>query len=99
MRQKIGSSLAAQATFQRLGERVRQARKARNYTLRDLENRCGVHRTTLSRLEAGDTGVTFTVFLSVLEALNSLADVELIVSNPHPIDSRQTTTPHLDANF
>lgn len=99
MRQKNYSSLAAKSSFQRLGERVRLARKARGYTLTDLESRCGVHRTTLSRLEAGDTGLTFTVFLCVLEALGCLSDVEAILSSPTTLDSSHAAVPRLDADF
>lgn len=99
MRQKDYSSLAAKSVFQRLGARIRLARKSRGLALTDLENRCGVHRTTLSRLEAGDTGVTFTVFLSVLEALGCLSDVEAILSSPISPDSSQAQAPRLDADF
>lgn len=99
MRQKDYSSFAAKSSFQRLGERVRLARKAKGLSLRDLESRCGLHRTTLSRLEAGDTGVTFTVFLSVLEALGCLSDIEAILSTPTSLESRLTPVPRLDADF
>ena len=81
MRQNFDlASHPARESAQRLGERIRRARKAQQLTLTDLERMCRIHRTTLGRLERGDLGVSIGTLLSVLEALNELADMELILS-------------------
>lgn len=85
---------------QRLGERLRRARKAKKLSLADLERICRIHRTTLGRLERGDLGVSIGVLLSVLEVLNELADVELVLSNPDtPEHRRVVNLPVLDQEF
>lgn len=76
------NSLAVQSAAQRLGDRVRTARKALKLSLSSLERSCHVHRQTLARLEQGDLGVSLGVALSVLEVLGELASIELVLSNP-----------------
>ncbi|MBC7405362.1 MAG: helix-turn-helix transcriptional regulator [Cytophaga sp.] len=99
MRLKTFSSSDSQHTFIRLGERIKLARKAKKITLRELENRCGVHRTTLGRLESGDTTVSIAVLLAVLEVLGILSDLELIASSPTETDKSKKTVPQLDSDF
>lgn len=94
------TSLQVREFASRLGERIRLARKARKLSLQRLEQMCRIHRTTLGRLERGDTGVSLGVFLTVLESLKELSDVELILSQPQELkDKRKTSTPILDADF
>jgi transcriptional regulator with XRE-family HTH domain len=84
----------------RLGERLRRTRKAQRLTLADLERICRIHRTTLGRLERGDLGVSLGALLSVLEALNEFADIELLVSQPDtPKHRRKVDAPVLDQEF
>lgn len=95
-------SLALAETYERLGGRLRAARHARKLTLSMLEERIRVHRTTLGRLERGDTTVSIGVLLRVLEALGVLSDVELLVSQPHTLGhpaSSGTAVPNLPTNF
>lgn len=100
MRQKSSASFESQQSFLRLGERFRLARKARGLTLSMLESKCGIHRTTLGRLERGDLGVTAHVMLAVLEALQELADVELLLTDPAaPRHTRERKTAVLDSDF
>jgi transcriptional regulator with XRE-family HTH domain len=83
-----------------LGRRIRLARKARKLSLTDLENICRIHRTTLGRLERGEEGVSVGVFLTVLEALNELADIELLLSKPEmPKHLRSAPKPVLEQDF
>jgi len=84
----------------RLGKRIRRARKAQRLTLADLERMCRVHRTTIGRLERGDTGASLGALFTVLEALNELADVELLLTQPDtPKHRRNVATPILDQEF
>ncbi|MBK4738650.1 helix-turn-helix domain-containing protein [Noviherbaspirillum pedocola] len=94
------TSFAASEAAKRLGERIRQARKAQHLTLKALEHQCRVHRTTLSRLEKGDPNVTFAVVLMVLEALGELQELELVLSQPHvPRTKREGAVVELDTDF
>jgi len=86
-------------TAKRLGARIRLARKAQKRTLAELEEVCRVHRQTLARLERGDPGVSMGVMLSVLEALRTLSDVELLVTTPDPQPYRQAALPPLERDF
>ncbi len=88
------------AVFNRLGERIRRTRKVRKLTLLDLEKRCRVHHTTIGRLERGDTGVSLGVFLTVLDSLDELGDIELLLSQPEkPKHKRQVPIPSLKGDF
>lgn len=94
------TSLAATDAAKRLGERIRRARKAHQLTLKELEQQCRVHRTTLSRLEKGDPNVTFAVVLMVLEALGELQELELVLSQPDvPKVRREKVVVELDTDF
>jgi AraC-like DNA-binding protein len=99
MRHQSFSSTFSREAFARLGARIRRARKARHITLVQLEARCGVHRSTLARLEAGDLGVSFAVLAAVLEALGRLSEIELLLANPEPVSGPVASVPRLDADF
>ncbi|NQE50626.1 hypothetical protein RB25_05850 [Herbaspirillum rubrisubalbicans] len=87
-------------TLVNLGHRIRRVRKARKLTLKQLEQITRIHRTTLGRLELGDPGVSLGIFLSVLEALQELSDIELLVSRPEtPRHLRNTPKPTVDQDF
>lgn len=87
-------------TAERLGERIRKARKAQKLSLVQLEKNCRIHRTTLGRLERGEPGVSLGVFLTVLESLQELSDVELILSQPDkPKHKRVASPPVLKRDF
>jgi transcriptional regulator with XRE-family HTH domain len=76
------TSATSQKTLTGLGNRLPVARKARNWTLNQLEERVRVHRTTLARLERGDVSVSLAVLVRVLEALGQLSDIELVMRHP-----------------
>lgn len=94
-------SLAMAETAERLGERLRIARRARGLSLEMLADRTRVHRTTLGRLERGDTRVSIDVLLRVLEALGVLSDIELLISRPEAVDQRAASpkVPDLPTEF
>ena len=74
----------------RFGDRLRRMRKAQGRTLADLEASTRIHRHTIARLEQGDTTVSFSKVLAILESLGELADIELLVSRPDSIRPRIT---------
>lgn len=61
------SPLALQAARQ-LGEAIRHARLARNYTMEDFAARARMSVITLNRIEHGDVSVGFSFWLSAMEA-------------------------------
>lgn len=61
-----------------LGDRLRLARLRRQYSAESVAKRAGVARGTLSRVEAGDPGVSIATYASVLRVLGLHADLDLI---------------------
>lgn len=61
-----------------LGERLRQARLRRAYTIENIAQRVGVTRKTLGRVEQGDPAVSLGVYARVLQALGLDTDIEQI---------------------
>lgn len=55
-----------------IGDHVVAWRKLQNLTAEQVAERAGISRTTLRRLEHGDPGVGFDVFLGVARALGQL---------------------------
>lgn len=93
-------STGVKGSAERLGERIRRARKSKRISLEQLEKMCRVHRSTLGRLERGDVSVSLAIILMVLEALHELSDVELLLSQPEmPKHERSVAPPTLDREF
>lgn len=65
------------ATYPEIGFRLKWIRCRLNLTLRDLEEKCGVSASTLSRIENGSAGdVSLAAFLGVCAALETpVADI------------------------
>lgn len=61
-----------------LGDRLRLARLRRQYSAESVAKRAGVARGTLSRVEAGDPGVSIATYASVLRVLGLQSDLDLI---------------------
>jgi len=53
----------------KLGERVRELRKARNYSQEGFADECGVHRTYMGALERGEVNVSFKTLMLVSQKL------------------------------
>ncbi len=65
-----------QASMERLGERLRRARKVRHVTAEQLCQASDISLSTLRALEAGSDGVSMGNFLKVMKGLNLLAQIE-----------------------
>ncbi|HEY4248479.1 MAG TPA: helix-turn-helix domain-containing protein [Lacunisphaera sp.] len=61
-----------------LGDRLRLARLRRRYSTQSVAIRAGMSRATLYRVEAGDPGVTFASYASVLRVLGLQNDLDLL---------------------
>lgn len=60
----------------RIGEAIREARKASNLTQEQLGERVGVQKAQISRLERG-RGITFSTMARIFKALNVRASLDL----------------------
>jgi transcriptional regulator with XRE-family HTH domain len=56
------------------GKRVRAIRRARNWTLRELEDKSGVSREVISRAELGRHDVSFSRAVAIADALELSLD-------------------------
>lgn len=68
-----------------MGTHIAAWRKLQNLTAEQLAERAGITRPTLSKLEAGDLGVTLSTYLNVLRALGQL-DRAIEAIDPYETD-------------
>ncbi len=67
----------------RLGERIKLARLRRKFSSATVSARAGISRTTLYKVEAGESGVTLGTYLRVLAALGLSGDFDKLVADDH----------------
>lgn len=69
--QKLIANLAPSptATEQDLGLRVREIRRARNWTLKDVADRTGLAISTISKMERGEISLTYDRFMRLAQGL------------------------------
>jgi HTH-type transcriptional regulator/antitoxin HipB len=67
-----------------IGHLIREMRKQRGFSQRDLSSQIGVNRTTLSRIENGKQNLNFVLFAKIAAAMECFIDVEMI---PAEIDN------------
>lgn len=75
-------SSRARRAAQTLGDHIKTFRKLQGLTAEQVADRAGITRTTLRRLEHGETTVGFDVFLEVCRVLGIL-DFVLDGVNPY----------------
>src|SRR5690242_9852935 len=68
-----------------IGEQLTAWRKLNNLTAQQVAERAGISRGTLHRLESGETGVGFDVFLNVARVLGTL-DRVVEATDPYETD-------------
>jgi transcriptional regulator with XRE-family HTH domain len=68
-----------------IGENLTAWRKLQSLTAAQVADRAGVSRTTLSKLEHGESGVSLGVVLEVLRALGQL-DAVVQATDPYESD-------------
>ena len=71
------------AVLNELGKRLAHTRLERNLTQAELAAEAGISKTTLERIERGDT-VQINNFLRVLRALGQLDELDHVVPEPLP---------------
>src|SRR5579862_6200368 len=65
----------------RMGERIRAARLRCQLTTTTAARQAGISRTTLYRVEAGDSAVTMGSYLRVLATLGRERDIDELAAN------------------
>ena len=64
-----------------LGERLREARLRRRFTVTQVAERAGVSRPTLNKVEQGDAAVTLGTYLRVLGVLGLERHLDLVAAD------------------
>jgi transcriptional regulator with XRE-family HTH domain len=80
-RKTAALSPTLEALLPRVGENIKLARLRRKITASMLAERAGMTRTTLRKIENGDSGVTFGAYASVLFCLNLENDLLLLAKD------------------
>lgn len=71
----------------RVGVRLRQLRRGRNLTAKDVAARAGLAQQTITRIELGQHDVTYTVLKRILAVLGyTLADLHDVEASQQPSD-------------
>lgn len=60
----------------KIGEAIKQARKANNLTQEQLGEKIGVQKSQISRIESGH-GITFTTIIRIFKAMNVRASLDM----------------------
>ncbi len=72
--------------YSRIGQRIRQARKARGWSQGVLAKKCGISVSFMGHIERGTRIMSMDTFAAICEALGARAD-ELLWGVPEPTDS------------
>lgn len=77
----VALSPTLEALLPHVGENIKLARLRRKITASMLAERAGMTRTTLRKIENGNSGVTFGAYASVLFCLNLEDDLLLLAKD------------------
>ena len=72
-------ALKAEPVLQRLGERIRCARRGRGLSIKELASKAGVAPETVRRLEMGNPGSSLSLLFAVLFVLGHEDELEHLV--------------------
>jgi transcriptional regulator with XRE-family HTH domain len=71
-------SAAVRRTLRKLGADIRDARRRRGLPMAVVAERAFTSRSTLQKVEAGDTGVSIGIYAAVLQALGLLDGLDQV---------------------
>jgi len=80
-KKKIYIYPSAVKELEELGQRLRDARLRRRFTMATVCARADVSRPTLAKVEQGDPSVAFGVYVQVLRVLGLIADLSLLAKD------------------
>lgn len=72
---------AAAKEMQALGQRLRDARLRRRFSMETVCARAGISRPTLYKVECGDPTVTMGTYVQVLRVLGMIGDLALLAKD------------------
>lgn len=78
----LGLSLEAQQAVKLWGSNIRQARKARGWSIEEAAQRALMNKNTYRQVEAGALNVSVGAYLAVMDVMDVLYGVEDLVA-PH----------------
>lgn len=73
-------SAAVRRTLRKLGADIRDARRRRGLPMAVVAERAFTSRSTLQKVEAGDTGVSIGIYAAVLQALGLLDALDQVAA-------------------
>jgi transcriptional regulator with XRE-family HTH domain len=84
---KMTGKLTDEAILSELGERLTQARLAKNLTQAQLATQAGISKRTIERLESGELATQLSAFIRVCRVLDLVEHFESLVPEitPSPI--------------
>jgi putative transcriptional regulator len=87
---KINSNKSDDVVLAEVGQRLTQARLAHNWSQKELANEAGVSKSTIERLEAGQS-VKSSSLIRLLRALDLLDSLDSLVPEalPSPVERLQ----------
>lgn len=70
-----------QRILEKMGENIRLARKRRKLTLIQVAERAGIHRSTLDKIEKGNSRVSLGAYFNVLRVLGLHEDFQKLAAD------------------
>lgn len=67
--------------LEELGQRLRDARLRRRFTMETVCTRADISRPTLAKVEQGDPSVAFGVYVQILRVLGLVSDLSLLAKD------------------
>ncbi len=77
--------------YTKIGQRIRQVRKARGWTQGTLAGKCGISMSFMGHIERGSRIMSIDTFAAVCESLDIKAD-ELLWGIPEPTEASLAVT-------
>lgn len=87
--------IPVQRTLRKFGQDLRNARKRRRLTMSLVAERASISRSTLSKVENGNSGVSLGIYASVLFALGLLKHLEELADADKDVQGRLLEEEHL----
>ncbi|WP_244285191.1 helix-turn-helix domain-containing protein [Acetobacter persici] len=76
-------------SIQNLGLNIRQARIRRSISMQSLSEMANTSRSTIQKVEQGDTGVSMGIYASVLHALGLLGNIREAAALANDLEGQQ----------
>src|SRR6266851_6355636 len=90
-----GSPIPVKRALNKLGHDIRDARRRRRIPVAILAQRASISRTTLSKVEKGDPGVSLGTYATVLFALGMADRLSDLADPRHDAVGRELEAEHL----